>query len=73
MGGFVKPDFARGELEFRFENGEVCIYGTARGLQKLAEQCLQLIKGPAQQHIHLETTGLLTRQSAKTSIAIFDK
>lgn len=70
---FTEPDFTQGELEFRLENGEVCICGTAEGLRRLAKYCLQLVEEPAEQHVHLGTLGLLTKRSAKGAIAIFEK
>lgn len=73
MTQFVEPDFTQGELELRFENGVVCIYGTAEGLRRLAGYCLQLVEHPAEQHTHLETLGLLTKHSVKGAIAIFEK
>lgn len=73
MTQFVEPDFSNGELELRFENGEVCIYGTPEGLRRLAKYCLQLVEKPAEQHIHLGTLGFLTKNSAKGAIAIFEK
>lgn len=34
---FKKPDFSKKDLELRFEDNVICIYGTAGGLRKLAE------------------------------------
>jgi hypothetical protein len=73
MANFIRPDFSQGDLELRFENGEVCIYGSAEGLQRLAKYCLQLVGNPSEQHTHLHNLGLLTKQSMKGAIAIFDK
>ena len=69
MTKFVEPDFASGELELRFENNEICIYGTVEGLKKLARLCSQLIEQPSQQHIHLDS---LTQRSTKGTIALFE-
>ena len=70
---FMEPDFTKGDLELRFENGEVCIYGTPKGLEGLAKCCLSLVEEPAQQHVHLGSLELLTNNSVKGSIAIFEK
>jgi len=70
---FVVPDFTEKELEFRFENEVVCIYGTKEGLNKLIDLCCNLIKHPGQGHIHVENYGLTTRNSKKCAIAIFGK
>ena len=73
MSKFAVPDFTTGELELRVEGTELSIYGTAKGLRKLAEYCLWIVEQPNQQHLHLDTTGLLTKDSAKGAIAIFEK
>ena len=70
---FEKPDFSKNELELRFENNVICIYGTAKGLKKLSDLCIELIEHSAQGHIHLEEYGILTEKSPKGAIAIFDK
>lgn len=70
---FRKPDFSKKDLEVRFEDNVVCIYGTAEGLRKLAELCNNLVDEPNQGHIHLENLRLLTGNSEKCSIAIFEK
>ncbi|HPC95105.1 MAG TPA: hypothetical protein PLU87_09195 [Sedimentisphaerales bacterium] len=70
---FEKPDFEKKDLELRFENGVVCIYGTAYGLGKLAKWCAQLIERPNEGHIHMEHYGLLTDKSLRGVIAIFAK
>ena len=51
------PPFDTGELEFHYEDGEVAIYGTPRGLLKLAEFCSQLAQVPESKktkHVHLK-------------------
>ena len=70
---FHYPDFAGGNLELRFEDDTVCIYGTASGLRSLAELILDLVGHPNQGHIHLESPELqlLTPESEKGAIAIF--
>jgi hypothetical protein len=73
MQQFGRPDFSQGVLEFRYENGEVCIYGTSEGLQRLSRYCLQLVEHPAEQHTHLESLGILTKKSLKGVLAIFEK
>ncbi len=71
-GAFVEPDFRKGHLEFRYENGIVCIYGTATGLRRLAHFCMSLVEHPNQGHIHVEDYRILTDRSKKAAIAIFD-
>ncbi|MGI6389875.1 MAG: hypothetical protein ACOX7Q_06710 [Kiritimatiellia bacterium] len=72
--GFVYPEFNKGNLELRFENDTVCIYGTAQGLERLAALCLSLVKRPGQGHLHLEDDNtLLTKKSVRGAIAIFDE
>ena len=68
---FQKPDFSTGDLELRFADGVVCIYGTENGLKRLASLCDSLIKYPDQGHLHVEDYGILTRKSEKGAIAIF--
>jgi hypothetical protein len=71
---FVVPIFSRGELEFRYDDNEVCIYGTADGLKKLAELCLLLVKnGTEGAHVHIEDYDVLTKKSLKGTIAFFQK
>lgn len=69
---FVKPDFRSGQLELRFQDGIVCMYGTTTGLKKLAELCMWLVDEPNQGHVHLEDHGILTDESTMGAIAIFD-
>lgn len=70
---FTKPDFSKKDVELRFENNVVCIYGTRKGLEKLAKSCRELIDHPNQGHIHLEDYGILTDKSERGAIAIFEK
>lgn len=72
---FTSPDFSTGELELRFEDKVICIYGTKEGLKKLANIVLELIENPGQGHVHLEREmyGVLTEESNKVAIAIFPK
>ncbi|MFH0856101.1 MAG: hypothetical protein V1869_06330 [Candidatus Omnitrophota bacterium] len=73
MSKFIKPDFIERHLELRYENNEVCIYGTQEGLKKLSELILKLADNPKQGHIHLEDYQLLTDKSLIGVVAIFDK
>lgn len=73
MNKFVKPDFTKKSLELRYENNELCIYGTEEGLKRLSDLILNLINKPKQSHIHLEDYELLTDKSLIGAIAIFDK
>ena len=69
---FRVPDFSNADLELRFENDIVCIYGTSKGLHKLSELCLDLVESPSQGYIHLEDEfDLLTKESKNGAIAIF--
>jgi hypothetical protein len=70
---FVEPDFRERDVELRFEDGIVCIYGTAEGMKKIADLCNWLIEDPNQGHIHLEDHSILTDKSEKGAIAIFGK
>ncbi len=59
MSRFTQPNFESGDVEFRFENGEVMIYGTPHGLTMLADFCMRLAKdlnaddAHGTEHIHL--------------------
>ncbi len=71
---FELPLFDKGQLELRFENGVVCIYGTADGLGRLSDLIGSLIEKPNMGHIHLECPSqlkLLTTKSERGAIAIF--
>ena len=68
---FRKPVFSKKDLELRFENDVVCIYGTEKGLRQVAEFCNQLIDHPDLGHVHLEDYAILTDESEKGAIAIF--
>ena len=69
---FMMPDFQERPLELRYENNEVCIYGTKDGLRKLADLIISLVKTPGGTHIHLEDYELLTRDSLRGAVAVFD-
>ena len=68
---FRKPNFSEKDVELRFENEAICIYGTVKGLKKIADFCYELINDPNQGHIHLEDYKILTKESKKGAIAIF--
>ena len=70
---FRKPDFRSKDIELRYENGEICIYGSADGLKRIIAFCQKLIDRPAIGHIHLEDYEILTPESEKGAIAIFSK
>jgi hypothetical protein len=73
MPEFKKPNFKDKDLELRFENNEVCIYGTKEGFQKLSDLILNLVAKPKQGHIHLKDYNLLAKDSFEGVIAIFEK
>ena len=73
MPKFVEPNFSRKDLELRFENNEICIYGTKEGLKKISELIINLIEHPKKGHIHLEDYELLTDDSLIGAVAIFER
>ena len=68
---FKFPDFKDCDLEFRYENDEICVYGTSDGLMWLAEKCRELAGKTATTHMHLEEYDRLTEASIKATIAVF--
>jgi hypothetical protein len=69
----TQPDFQKGEVELRIgENNEIAIYGTAEGLKKIAELINHLIGNPRVGHVHLEDYEILTKNSLKGVVAIFE-
>ncbi len=72
---FRMPDFSQAELELRFEDNEVCLYGTASGLRRLADLCTSLADRQDDGHIHLDRdhfpSGFLTKESEVGAIAVF--
>jgi hypothetical protein len=68
---FRKPNFETGQIELRLEDGEVCIYATNTGLEKLIAFCKSLLDDPRQGHIHLEDYGVLTAGSLRGALAVF--
>lgn len=73
MKDFREPDFSTKDIELRFEDNVVCIYGTVEGLKKISEFCYELVEHPSQGHIHLEDSRMLTQDSEKGAIAIFSR
>jgi hypothetical protein len=69
---FENPIFKDGSIEFRFEDGEIAVYGTKEGFEKLIGLCQNLITDKAPSHVHLEDHGLLTKSSTRATIAIFE-
>lgn len=69
---FEKPEFQDGAIEFRFQEGEVAIYGTKEGFEKFMGLCQDLIDSKKPEHIHLEDYEILTEKSFRGTIAIFD-
>jgi hypothetical protein len=75
MSKFKTPDFKERPLEVRLNGDEVCIYGTKTGLKRLAELCLKLVNGAksdSSEHIHLEDFEILTPESKRCVVAVFD-
>ena len=70
---FEKPSFHEGNVELRFIDGEVCIYACEEGMRNIISICQKLINSPKNGHIHLEDHVLLTENSLKGVIAVFDK
>ena len=73
MSKFIEPDFSKKDLELRFENNEICIYGSKEGLKKLSELIINLIEHPKKGHIHLEDYDFLTDNSLIGAVAVFEK
>ena len=73
MAKFKPPDFTRGQLELRYEENEVLIYGSVTGLRKLIQFCEELIRNPKSSHIHLEDYDVLTPNSLVGVLAIFEE
>lgn len=72
MAPFLDPSFESGDLELRFADGEVMIYGTPSGLERFASLCVTLAQGTqATEHRHIEDYELLTPQSLRGVIAVF--
>lgn len=70
---FIPPVFSTRDIELRFESGEICIYGSEKGLKKLIDLCQTLIDSPQKSHIHLEDFEVLTAESLRGTIAIFPR
>ncbi len=78
MKSFRYPDFSTGALELRYEEGEVCIYGTPQGLARLAKLCAETsdklrkrFNTSGSEHTHLEDYEILTGDSLRGTIAVF--
>ncbi len=69
---FREPLFEDRHIELRVEDGEVCIYATSTGLQKIIAFCNQLLENPKIGHVHLEDYELLTSASLEGVIALFE-
>jgi len=75
MSGFQRPIFDSGCLELFYDSNEICIYGTRKGLSRLAQIIAQLAERDIKkgsEHIHLEDYELLTSDSLRAVIAVFD-
>ena len=70
---FLHPDFSDGDIEFRIEEGDICIYTTDTGLAKIISFCESLRDAKSEGHIHLEDYGVLTKKSLKGVLAKFEK
>ena len=70
---FDAPVFDNRDLEFRLEDAEIQIYGSERGLIRLAELCLKLSQARKDDHIHLEDYELLTPDSMVAVIVRFTR
>jgi len=73
MNKSLPPDFQKSEVELRIgENNVIEIYGTVDGLKKIAELINHLIGNPRVGHVHLEDYEILSKNSLKGVIAVFD-
>lgn len=70
---FVRPIFVGKCLELRYQEGEVCVYGTSEGLTRLSKLIMSLVAKPRHGHIHLEDYDVLTDASLTGVVAIFDE
>ena len=70
---FEEPDFLDGNLEFRIEDGEVCIYGNSAGLKWLAQKCLALVDSEKKNHLHFGDYQMLTNKSEQAVLGLFPK
>lgn len=73
MPDFEIPNFEDGTVELRYADSEVCIYGSADGLRRLADLCSRVAIRPAPHHLHLEDYALLTSASARGVIGVFNQ
>ena len=72
-GKFTPPEFSTGEVEFRVENNEVCLYATEVGLKEIISLCQALVNKKDGEHLHLEDYNILTKESMNSVIAKFAK
>jgi hypothetical protein len=69
---FRKPKFNSKDIEVRYEDGTVDIFATVQGLKKIITICELLIdESPDVLHQHLESHGILTKESLKCDIRLF--
>ena len=74
MPAFDKPNFRDGCLEFRVHDGEVAVYATMEGLERLVRFCAKLAdagRSGRSEHLHLEDFDVLTSTSSRATIAVF--
>lgn len=74
MTEFKTPSFDGRCLELRCEKGEVLIYGNKRGIERLAQLCLDLLKQHGHEstaHLHLNEYEVLTDESLPGVVAFF--
>lgn len=71
---FKKPNLKSRDIEIRCEDGAVIILATEHGLRRIIANCKLLMENsPDVQHQHLESQGLLTKESLKCTIRMFSK
>jgi len=68
---FRVPDFGTGHVELRLESGEVAIYASPEGLERLVKLCQDLLRRRTSDHIHLQDYELLTSQSLPGVVAVY--
>lgn len=69
---FRQPEFSNKNMELRFDDKEICIYMTREGLLKLIDICSLLLNNPHKGHVHLEDYQILTKESLRCTIAVFE-
>lgn len=68
---FEAPDFSSGEIEVRYEDGEVCLYATDSGLKDIISHCEALMKKEPGEHTHMEDYEILTAKSLRLVMGRF--